>query len=187
MSGRALTDAQLLEEARCRPEAFGAFYERHGAPLLSFLVRRAGDPEAGADLTAEVFAAALSGLDRFDADRAEPLAWLYGIARHKLADFHRTGYVETRARRRLGMPRRAIDDEALERVEQLASLDVSAVVVQGALAALPPDQRDAVVARVIEEQEYEEMSHDAHVSEGAIRQRVARGLASLRHRLGELR
>jgi RNA polymerase sigma factor (sigma-70 family) len=187
MSARSPTDAQLLEEARRRPEAFGAFYERHGAALLSFLVRRAGDAEAGADLTAEVFAAALSGVDRFDAKRAEPLAWLYGIARHKLADFHRTGYVETRARRRLGMPRRGIDDEALERVEQLASLDVAAVIVHGALATLPSDQRDAVVARVIEEQDYEDMSHAANVSEGAIRQRVARGLATLRHRLGDLR
>jgi DNA-directed RNA polymerase specialized sigma24 family protein len=42
------------------------------------------------------------------------------------------------------------------------------------------------VARVIEEQDYEEMSHEANVSEGAIRQRVARGLATLRHRLGDL-
>ena len=78
-----------------------------------------------------------------------------------------------------------MDDDALERVEQLASLEVSAVIVQGVLATLPPDQRDAVVARVIEEQDYEDIGHDAHVSEGAIRQRVA-GLATLRHRLGGL-
>ena len=187
MSGRSVTDAELLEEAHRRPEAFGAFYERHSAALLSFLVRRAGDTEAGADLMAEVFAAALGGLDRFDANRAEPLSWLYGIARHKLADFHRTGRVETRARRRLGMQRRALDDEALERVEQIASLDVSAVVVHGALAALPPDQREAVVARVIEEQDYRAISRTTDVSEGAVRQRVARGLANLRHRLGDLR
>jgi RNA polymerase sigma factor (sigma-70 family) len=187
MNSRALTDAQLLEQARHRPEAFGAFYERHGAALLSYLVRRAGNPEAGADLTAEVFAAALVALDRFDSDRAEPLAWLYGIARHKLADFQRSGYVETRARRRLGMPRRAVDDDELDRVEQLASLDVSAEIVQGALADLPREQRDAIVARVIEEQEYEEISRAADVSQGAMRQRVARGLATLRRRLGDLR
>jgi RNA polymerase sigma-70 factor (ECF subfamily) len=187
MDDPAPTDAQLLEEARRSPDAFGAFYERHGAALLSFLVRRARDPEAGADLTAEVFAAALDGIDRFDARRADPLAWLYGIARHKLADYYRTGYVESRARRRLGMPRRAIADEALERVEQLASLDVSAVIVRGALAELPADQRAAIVARVVEEQDYRAMSHEADVSEGAIRQRVARGLTTLRHRLGDLR
>ena len=45
---------------------FAAFYERHSAALLSYLVRRAGDAEAGADLTAETFAEALAGLERFD-------------------------------------------------------------------------------------------------------------------------
>lgn len=179
------TDTELLLDARFSREAFGAFYERHAAPLLAFLVRRAGSSETGAELTAEVFAAALAALDRFDPDRAEPTAWLYGIARHKLADYQRTGYVEARARRRLGMPRRTLDDEDLERVEQLASLDVSAVIVRGALAELPPDQKAAVTARVIEEQDYNAISHQAGVSEGAVRQRVARGLAALRQRIGD--
>ena len=164
---------------------FAAFYERHSAALLSFLVRRAGDAEAGADLTAETFAEALAGLDRFDPAQGEPVAWLYGIARHKLADYRRSGRVESRARRRLGMPRRALDDEAIERIEQLASLDVSAVIVRGALADLPAEQREAIVARVIEEQAYEQISLESSVPAGTLRQRVARGLATLRERLGE--
>jgi len=182
--GDTRTDAELLVAARSSREAFAVFYTRHAAPLLAFLVRRSSDPEIGADVAAEVFATVLGTLDRFDPDRAEPTAWLYGIARHKLADYHREGHVEARARRRLGMPRRALDDEGLERVEQLVSLDVSAVVVRGALADLPPDQREAVIARVVEEQDYDTISHDADVTEGAIRQRVARGLAVLRRRLG---
>lgn len=173
----------MLRDAQRHRQAFGVFYERHGATLLSFLVRRTGSAEAGADLTAEVFAAALAGVDRFDPDAVEPGAWLYGIARHKLADFHRAGYVARRAQRRLGMPQISLDDEALERVERLASLEVSAVAIWEAMDDLPDHERDAVLARVVDECDYATLSADGGVSQAAVRQRVARGLAGLRRRL----
>lgn len=78
-----------------------------------------------------------------------------------------------------------MDDEALERVERLASLDVSAAVLQDALEDLPADQREAVLARVVEERSYEEIGARADVTTIAARQRVSRGLAALRHRLGD--
>jgi RNA polymerase sigma-70 factor (ECF subfamily) len=76
-----------------------------------------------------------------------------------------------------------LTDEALERVEALATADASAALIRDGLAALPADQRDAVVARVLEEQEYAEMATNARTSESVVRKRVSRGLAGLRSRL----
>jgi DNA-directed RNA polymerase specialized sigma24 family protein len=97
------TDEELLAAVRHEPEAFGVFYRRHVDGLLGYFVRRTRDAELAADLTAETFAAALDGLRRFDARRGPAVAWLYGIARHRLATALRRGAVEDRARRRLGM------------------------------------------------------------------------------------
>lgn len=177
-------DAALLARAHRDRAAFGVFYRRHAEALLGYLVRNSGDAEAGADLTAETFAAALQQAPRFDPARGEPVAWLYGIARHKLADYHRNGAVERRAQRRLGMARVALDDEELERVERLASLDVDARVLAGALDELPAAHRDAVLDRVVGERSYAEIGAGRGVTDALARQRVARGLRALRQRLG---
>lgn len=54
--------------------------------------------------------------------------------------------------------------------------------VEATLEILPGDQRDAVRGRVIEELGYEELADPSGVSQAAVRQRVARGLAALRAR-----
>jgi DNA-directed RNA polymerase specialized sigma24 family protein len=116
MIDEAVTDEALLESARTDAEAFTQFCRRHAAAVLGYLVRRTGDPELGADLTAETFACALEGLDRFDPERGSAVNWLFGIARHQLLRTLQRGRVERR-RDRLGMGRIELDDDALERVD----------------------------------------------------------------------
>jgi RNA polymerase sigma factor (sigma-70 family) len=170
------SDEALLLAARRDAEAFAEFYRRHARPLAGFLVRRTGDPEAAADLLAETFAAALTGLDRFDPARGDAAGWLYGIARHQLARRHRRGAVEERARRRLRMERLELTDADLRAIE---ACDDATIALEG----LPPDQREAIHARVVQEQDYAAIAATSGSTEPAVRQRVSRGLATLRARL----
>ena len=59
--------------------AFGELYSRHERSIASFLMRRTGSAELAADLTAEVFAAALLAWRR-QGRPADERAWLFGIA-----------------------------------------------------------------------------------------------------------
>lgn len=177
------TDDALLLAARGDADAFAAFYRRHARPLAGYFLRRTRDPETAADLTAETFAAALGSLRSFDPDRGPALGWLYGIAANQLAGSRRRGGVEDRARRRLGLERIALDDEELARFEQVATAEAAGVDVL--IEELPPAQRAAVRARVIDERPYAEIAAEHGASEPTMRQRVARGLATLRTRLTE--
>ena len=156
---------------------FVAFYREHAQPVLAFLARRTGDPELAADLTAEVFAEVLRKRARFNPARGDARSWLFAIAAHKQIDAHRRGHAEDRARRRLGMRRVELteDDRAL-----IAALGSE---VEAAVAELPPEQRDAVRGRVVEDLGYDELARRADVTPAAMRQRVARGLAALRTRM----
>jgi RNA polymerase sigma-70 factor (ECF subfamily) len=180
---RDASDAELLAAAKSEREAFGAFYRRHVTAVLAFCVRRS-DAEAGADLTAETFATALLRSGDFDARRGEASAWLFGIARNLVANYHRTGAIQRRAQRRLGMERVTVEPDDLDRIENLASPDVSAQVLAESLTALPDDLRVAVVARVVQNRTYDEIAEASGVSSVAARKRVSRGLAALRQRLG---
>jgi RNA polymerase sigma factor (sigma-70 family) len=52
-----------------------------------------------------------------------------------------------------------------------------------ALGALPDEQQHAIAARVVDEREYPEIARELQCSEALVRQRVSRGLRTLRTRL----
>lgn len=174
-----ITDEALLERAVRDPEAFGAFYDRFEAELLRFFLRATRRADLAADLTAEVFAAALAGLPGFDPARGHARAWVYGIARHELADTWERGRVEDRARQRLGMEPLTLTDQDIERIEQMGTSGRALEM----LAELPEDQRLAVTGRVVEEHDYAQLALSLSCSESVVRQRVSRGLRTLRARL----
>jgi RNA polymerase sigma-70 factor (ECF subfamily) len=176
-------DALLMRFKAGDGDAFVAFYRRHVAAIVGFFLRRTGDPELTADLTAEVFAAALLAAGRYRPGERPALAWLYGIAAHKLADSRRRGRVEDRARQRLSLEPLALDDDGIERVHELANGAEDETPLRHAIDALPAAQRDAVLARVVAERPYAQIAASMDCSELLVRQRVSRGLRALRSHL----
>jgi RNA polymerase sigma factor (sigma-70 family) len=179
------SDEELLEIGLHDAQAFGAFYDRYEDSLLAFFRRASGRADLTADLTAEVFAVALASLGAFRAELGSARAWLFGIARHELAQSWRRGRVEAQARLRLGMEPIVLSDENLERIDELghtAALDSLSL-----LEALPAAQRAAVRGRVIDDRDYEDLAQEFGCSEMVVRQRVSRGLRVLRALAGYAR
>lgn len=176
-------DGELLAASRREPDAFAAFYDRYEGAVAGYFVRRTGDPEVAADLTAEVFAAALGAAHRYRPETPSAAGWLFAIAHNKLINSLRRGRVEANARRRLGI-REPIElaAEELERVESAASANGWVIEL---LERLPPLQRDAVRARILDERSYPDIAGELQTSELVVRQRVSRGLSKLRGALEE--
>ncbi|MFB6523567.1 RNA polymerase sigma factor [Streptomyces sp. NPDC056401] len=63
------------------PEGFGAFYEEHIDAVLGFVTRRVADPYLAADLTADIFLAAMGAAAGYRPGRRAPISWLFAIAR----------------------------------------------------------------------------------------------------------
>lgn len=174
------SDAELLRLTASDAEAFGVLYDRLEADVLAFFWRATRRADLAADLAAETFAAALESADGYRLELGSVRAWVFGIARHELADAWAHGRVEDRARRRLGLEPLVLSDEALERIEQLGGSDSAALEL---LAALPADQRAAISGRVLQERDYADLAQSLACSQSVVRQRVSRGLKELRRRL----
>jgi RNA polymerase sigma factor (sigma-70 family) len=162
--------------------AFAAIYRRYLPLVLRWCWRETRNRELAADLSAEVFAAALTAARRYRPEQGTVAAWLLGIARNKLRESRKRGRIEDSARRRLGVEPAAITDMDLERVEELASVDQTILAL---VAGLPDEQRRALVGRVVEERSYEEIASELRCSQLAVRQRVSRGLRRLRSEMEE--
>jgi RNA polymerase sigma-70 factor (ECF subfamily) len=173
------SDSELLTVSATEPGAFAVLYRRHAEDLLRYFARRTLDPEAAAELTAETFAQAFASRARYRDTGANGVAWIYGIARHQLGRFFRSGRVLRDARRRLGMPERELPLADYERIEDLVDFAPIRDAIGEALQTLREDQREALRLRVIEELPYDEVARRLVCSEQSARQRVSRGLRRL--------
>lgn len=173
------SDSELLTVSATEPGAFGVLYRRHAEDLLRYFARRTLDPEAAAELTAETFAQAFASRTTYRDTGANGVAWIYGVARHQLGRFFRSGRVDMAARRRLGMPERELPPADYERIEDLVDFAPIRGAIAEALETLGEDHRDALRFRVIEELSYPEVARRLSCSEDNARQRVSRGLRRL--------
>lgn len=180
MERESLKGTALLAAARSDPESFAAFYRLFERPVLGFFMKTSASPELAADLTAETFARALESLESYDPAKGRADQWLFGIARNVLGSSWRAGRVEAKARERLGMGTLVVDDHAAHTIARLSDGGAEAA---RALAALPAEQRRAIEARVVEGLDYGEIAGELRCSQAVVRQRVSRGLNTLRARL----
>lgn len=171
------SDAELLHltAEKGDRDAFSVFYRRHQDAVLAFVVGALQDRDLAQDVAAEVFAIAFSKVDRFDPELGNGRQWLFGIGRVAMLARARKSGQEAAMRRRLGDKDRATGEfEAAE-----ARVDSSLSTVVAGLDSLSRRERDAVVARVVEERGYAEIAEREHATEVVVRQRVSRGLRKL--------
>lgn len=172
--------ASSLRRARREPSAFTDFYAEHSRPLLAFFARRTFDVEVARDLAAETFAQAFEHRRRFRGSTdAEAAGWLFGIARHQLSRYVRTGVVERKAVERLGIRVPAVSEDDYERIVELAGLAELRERVAAAFGELSNGQRDALRLRVLDERPYREVARTLGISEQAARARVSKALRRL--------
>jgi RNA polymerase sigma factor (sigma-70 family) len=162
------------------PRAFVAFYRLFERRVLGFFMRATRRSELAADLTAETFARALEAVESYDPSRGRADQWLFGIARNVLGASYREGQVQSAARERLGLPQLVLDDHASETIARLTEGEEQATV---ALAQLSEEQRQAIEAHVVQDRDYADIAAELRCSEAVVRQRVSRGLRTLRTRL----
>lgn len=145
-----------------------ALQERYYADIFAFFSRRVRPREEAEDLAAATFLAAFQSLKKLRKD--DPRLFLFGIARRKLAD-------ALRKRRNLS---------TLEQAERLgrsphdpAPVDLSEAL-RKALAAIPPDQAEALMLQNLEDLGIREIAAVMNRSEKAVKALLQRGKEQLR-------
>jgi RNA polymerase sigma-70 factor (ECF subfamily) len=110
--------------------------------VYGYLLSRCGQRALAEDLTAETFLAAVDACQRSTAPAELSVAWLIGVARHKLADHWRRSAREERGLRVVAGELVELTDPWDERLDVLAARDV--------LAALGPHHRAALTLRYLD-------------------------------------
>jgi RNA polymerase sigma-70 factor, ECF subfamily len=173
------SDADLLRaHVDGDPAAFGELVRRHRDRLWAVALRTIGDREEAADAIQDALLSAHRGAARFRGDSAVT-TWLHRIVVNACLD---------RIRRRQSHPTVPLPDgdSGPEPVAPAADHD-TALVVRQALAALPAEQRAALVLVDVQGYPVAEAAEMLGVAEGTVKSRCARGRARMAITLGHLR
>ncbi|MBQ1031165.1 RNA polymerase sigma factor SigM [Micromonospora sp. SD19] len=188
MDGRAAApDLELLRaHVAGDRDAFAELFHRHRDRLWAVALRTLGDREEAADALQDALLSAHRAAARFRGDSAVT-TWLHRIVVNACLD---------RIRRRQAHPtvplpdgNRSEDGSGTGRLEPAApATDHDTVlVVREALAALPVEQRAALVLVDVQGYPVAEVARILGVAEGTVKSRCARGRARLAVLLGHLR
>ncbi|HEV3047237.1 MAG TPA: sigma-70 family RNA polymerase sigma factor [Solirubrobacteraceae bacterium] len=162
-------------------EDISQLYARHAQDILCYCARRTLQAEIAVELVGETFAEAFVHRADFRGDgEHSAIAWIYAIARGRLADYFRRGQVHRRALERLGVTPPDLLESDYERIEELAALASLRGQLADGLAALSAGHRDALRLRIVEERAYPDVARELGVSEQTARARVSRALRVLR-------
>lgn len=166
------TDALLVQEALRRPEAFAQLYRRYVGPVHRYIYSRVSSRADAEDLTAEVFADALRALPGYRERGLFP-AWLFAIARRKVAGHHRRSRPAQPLDNAADAPAPQLDPlaQALAQ-ETFAELDRQ-------LARLAEDQRELLRLRYAAGLTYREIGQVLGKREAAVKMAVHRLLGRL--------
>lgn len=148
--------------------------------------RFTGNATDAEDLTQDVFLKVYSNLSSFDMARGSLQVWITTMTRNLLVDNFR----RTRNLRATG----SLDDgwdetDELRPLDRLQSTSPSphenaaqkelAKMVQGALAKVSTELREAVILRDLQDMDYKEIAQVLGIPEGTVKSRISRGRAEL--------
>jgi RNA polymerase sigma-70 factor (ECF subfamily) len=177
-------NADELPRIAWDPAALEAFYREHLEAVTRFVVRRVADPYLAADLTADVFLAAIDAADGYRPGRGAPRAWLFGVARNVVASEHRRSGRERLANARLE-GRRLLDESDVERMVQRIDAAAQARTLFAAVAELPSGERAVFELVALDELSVSEAAAVLGVRQVTARVRLHRARTALRKSIDE--
>jgi RNA polymerase sigma-70 factor, ECF subfamily len=175
-------DSTLVERCLSGDDAsWEQLVKQHTRRVYGLCYRFTGKDSEAQDLTQEVFLRVFRMLSSFRSTEGSFATWLTRLTRNLLIDHYRRTRND-----------RATDsiEEQLPRIEEgfsstmgrpdraLAGREASDLL-QAALAKLPPDLRETVILRDLQEMEYREIAAVLSIPEGTVKSRLNRGRAEL--------
>lgn len=171
-------DARLVAAAQRNRVRFVALYDKYFLRVYRYISQRVGTQQDVEDLTSQVFVEAMESLDDYH-EQGVFAAWLFSIARRRVADHYRRSVREPPLERVEARLWSSTDRTSESRVVQSDRLERLVEAFQ----ALALEKQEMVRLRFFAGLGYREIALLMDKSEGAVKMTVRRALEELRRRM----
>jgi RNA polymerase sigma-70 factor, ECF subfamily len=180
-------DLSLLQRIAAREStALAELYDRHSRLLFGLILRIVRDRGDAEEILQEAFVRVWTRAEIYDARMGGPLPWIVRVARNCAID-------RLRARRvRAAVHAPAIDLTTVEAATPASSTQTPEAAVleaerrrtlTGALAGLPPEQRQLIEAAFFEGHTHSELAQRFALPLGTVKTRIRAGMMAMRQSL----
>ena len=166
----------LIQTAKKGKAGFANLYQAYALRVYRYIYARVGNHQDTEDLTSQVFIAVMNGIESFGGNH-NLSAWIFTIARNKVADRYRKQKPEVALEQAYQLPSGHPDPLqhvlADEQVTQLLSL----------VSDLDAEKQELLQLRFAAELSYNEIGEVVGKSEGAVKMAVHRILHQLQEKM----
>ncbi len=170
----AQDESTLVRAARMDTQGFALLYDRYVQPLYHYCYRRTHNIHDAEDLTSQTFLAALEAFPRYRQD-GHFAAWLFKIARNKVADYYR------------GAPSIPLEEWTVSAhhpdLAGAAETSQQNQILLRAIRALSEEEQELIRLRYVAQLPFAEIGKALHKSEDAAKKMLYRLLARLKSRM----
>jgi len=170
----------LGDRAATDPADFGSIYDRYFSRVYNYIRYRVRHADLADDLTARTFERVLDHFGRFDPGRAEPVAWLFTIARNVVNDHLRA----LRRRRWVSLAWVSDRESDTPRADELLLGTERRHRLLEAVARLSPRERDLLSLKFAVGQTNRQIATLTGLGEGNVGVILHRAVRKLRKELG---
>ena len=163
--------------ARGDAQAFDMLYARHGDALYRYLLRGTNDRDLAAELFQDIWLRLIDARKRYRPD-ARFATYLFSIAHNRLVDYYRRKRIAPQLVDEPAAPAADAPDLRADRQQQAERL-------MAAIAALPFEQREAILLKEERDFSLADIARITDVPRETVKSRLRYALAKLREELDD--
>lgn len=185
-----MEEARLIASAQKGDEAaFEQLVLLYQKRVYNLALRMVQNPDDAFDLSQEAFIKAWKNLPNLKADAAFS-TWLFRMTSNECIDFLR----RSKRQKTVSLTVESDEDEEVQLAmpdpapgpEEAAIRAEDRELLRMAMDALPPDHRQVLTLRIVDDLDYRQISEVLGVAEGTVKSRLARARENLRKNLAAL-
>jgi RNA polymerase sigma-70 factor, ECF subfamily len=185
-----MAEIELLNRIKSNPAEFSELFKLYYKPIFGYILRRTGNFDEAADITADTFFKAFRHIKNFSYKGISIKVWLYRIATNELNLYLRQRKKHNSIFDRLDIKDKNlfadyISDDKKEYELKLQKHDQFLLVLKG-LKTLPIKYQEVISLKYFEGKDNKEIAEILLIKEGTLKSLLSRGLEKLREKCNQI-
>jgi RNA polymerase sigma-70 factor, ECF subfamily len=185
-----MTESELLNKIKSNPSDFSELFKLYYRPVFGYVLRRTGDFDDAADITADTFFKAFKHINSFSYIGISVKVWLYRIATNEVNLYVRQKKRYNSIFERIGAGNKEIFsnyflEDKKEYETELLKHD-QFLKIQKELKTLPVKYQEVISLKYFEGKDNKEIAEILFIKEGTLKSLLSRGLEKLREKCNQI-
>jgi RNA polymerase sigma-70 factor (ECF subfamily) len=185
-----MTEPELLNRIKSNPAFFSELFRLYYKPVFGYILRRTGDFDEAADITAETFLKAYNHINNFSYKGISVKVWFYRIATNEVNLYIRRKRRDNTIFTRISFENKALFNSYLQDDRKDYETELQKheqfLKVQKELKTLPIKYQEVISLRYFEGKDYKEIADILSINIGTLKSLMSRGLDKLREKCNQI-